>query len=149
MKVVTFEKLPDKYKELLKKAKDAINNSYSPYSNFKVGAAVLSQSGKIYTGTNVENSSYGLTMCAERVAIFKAVSEGERKFEAIAIIGTSNNVVSPCGACRQVILEFSQLSDKKIEVIMSNENMNKVIISTIDEHIPLGFGPLVFKKEQY
>lgn len=95
-----------KYEGLVKQALEAMENSYSPYSKFKVGAAVLTKGGKVYTGTNVENASYGLSMCAERVAIFKAVSEGCTEFEAMAIASSSGDA-SPCGACRQVMQEFS------------------------------------------
>lgn len=96
------------YNALVEKAMKAKQNSYSPYSNFKVGAALLSKNGEIFTGTNIENASYGLTVCAERSAIFKAVSDGKRKFKAIAIAcDTDNfNYAFPCGACRQVMAEF-------------------------------------------
>lgn len=91
--------------ELFQIAKYASNNAYSPYSNIKVGAALLALSGKIYTGCNVENSSYGATICAERTAFLKAISEGERRFEKIAIGGSIRNLV-PCGMCRQFMSEF-------------------------------------------
>ncbi len=91
---------------LLEKAKEAMAYAYVPYSKFKVGAAVLTKSGKIYTGCNIENASYGATNCAERTAIFKAVSEGERELLAIAIVSSSGKVTYPCGICRQVIAEF-------------------------------------------
>lgn len=90
---------------LLQTAKDARSRAYAPYSKFRVGAALLAKSGEVYTGCNVENSSYGLTMCAERVALFKAVSEGEREFEAIAVAGPEAGI-SCCGACRQALSEF-------------------------------------------
>ncbi len=94
------------YKELLSKAHEAKEKAYVPYSKFKVGAAILMKSGKIYTGCNVENASYGATNCAERTAIFKAVSEGEHQIVAIAIVGSNNEFTYPCGICRQVISEF-------------------------------------------
>jgi len=103
--------------ELINKAKEAKKHAYAPYSNFAVGAAVETESGKVYTGCNVENSSFGLSMCAERIAIFKAVSEGETKFRRIAIVADTKRPVSPCGACRQVMAEFGDF-----EVILSNEN---------------------------
>ena len=90
--------------ELIRLAREAREQAYAPYSHFAVGAALLGASGRVYTGCNVENVSYGLTVCAERVAMFKAVSEGEREFEAIAVVTSSG--VPPCGACRQVLREF-------------------------------------------
>ena len=91
--------------ELIDLAKQVRKKAYAPYSRYKVGAALLGKSGKIYTGCNVENASYGHTICAERAAIVKAVSEGEREFEAVAVV--TKNGGSPCGACRQVLSEFS------------------------------------------
>lgn len=91
---------------LITAAMKARNNAYAPYSHFKVGAALMTDSNEIYTGCNIENSSYSLTCCAERVAIFKAVSEGHTSFQAMAIIGESKQVISPCGACRQVMAQF-------------------------------------------
>jgi cytidine deaminase len=90
--------------KLVKLAQDARVNSYAPYSHYRVGAAVLAESGKVYTGVNVENSSYGLSVCAERVAIWKAISEGERRIIAVAV--ATENGGTPCGACRQVMSEF-------------------------------------------
>ncbi len=98
---------PSLEKELLERAEEVQKNSYSPYSNFRVGAAILTEKGKIYTGTNVENASYGLTICAERVAVFKALSNGDSRFRAIAIVSDSEVPIPPCGACRQVLSEFS------------------------------------------
>lgn len=94
--------------ELFALAKEARESAYAPYSDFKVGAAILGESGTIYLGCNVENASFGLTVCAERVALFKAVSEGERVFKAIAIYAGSKSV-PPCGACLQVMAEFGDL----------------------------------------
>lgn len=122
-----------KFEELYIKAKEVMNNSYSPYSKFKVGAALLTKSGKIYTGTNVENSSYGLSMCAERIAIFKAVSEGEKDFETLVVIGDTENPISPCGACRQVISEFGV-----DEVILTNLKED-IKVMTVEELLPYGF----------
>ncbi len=117
-------------------AKRARDNAYAPYSNFKVGAAVVTKSGKIFTGCNIENASYGLTMCAERVAIFKAVSEGERDISSIVVVTDTNPPAAPCGACRQVIREFG----KEIEVIMTNLK-GDIIIKSLSELLPLDFGP--------
>jgi len=91
---------------LIEAAKQARENAHAPYSNFRVGAALRSTSGRIFGGCNVENATYGLTMCAERVAIFKAISEGERGFSAIAVVTDTEVLTPPCGACRQLIWEF-------------------------------------------
>ena len=93
-------------KQLMELARQARANAYIPYSHFAVGAALLGKSGRIYTGANIENASYGLTICAERTAVVKAVSEGEREFEAIAIAADTVKPVLPCGACLQVMAEF-------------------------------------------
>jgi cytidine deaminase len=94
------------YRALIEVAKQARLNAHAPFSNFRVGAALRARSGRIYGGCNVENASYGLTCCAERVAIFKAVSEGERGFDAIAVVTDTDTLTPPCGACRQLIWEF-------------------------------------------
>src|SRR5450432_40097 len=91
---------------LITAAKQARENAHAPYSNFRVGAALRSSSGRIFGGCNVENATYGLTVCAERVAIFKAISEGERGFSAIAVVTDTDSLTPPCGACRQLIWEF-------------------------------------------
>jgi cytidine deaminase len=95
------------YSELIEAALDARKYSYSPYSNFKVGAAVLASSGKIYTGTNIENASFPATICAERVAFTKALSEGEKDLRAVAITSSYDEFVFPCGVCRQFMVEFN------------------------------------------
>ncbi len=105
------------YKELIQKAYDAMAFSYSPYSNFKVGAALLTDTGKVYTGCNVEIASFGATNCAERTAIFKAISEGEKAFKAIAVVSSSKDYTFPCGICRQVIVEFG----KDIDIIVAKD----------------------------
>ncbi len=102
---------------LINQARNAQQNSYSPYSGFKVGAALLSKSGKIYTGTNIENASYGLSICAERTALFNAVNNGEMDFAAIAISSSGPAYVYPCGACLQVLAEFTY----GLQVMVSNE----------------------------
>ncbi len=106
-------------KKLFELAYKALENSYSPYSGIKIGAAVIGDSGKIYTGTNIENSAYGSTICAERVAILKAISEGEKEIKAIAVTGNFKGFANPCGACRQVMSEFM---DKESLVIIGNQN---------------------------
>ncbi|MDA8235985.1 MAG: cytidine deaminase [Clostridia bacterium] len=122
------------YQELIKKAEAAQANAYVPYSHFRVGAALLTKSGQVFTGCNVENASYGLTNCAERTAVFKAVSEGHTDFEAIAIIGDTPNYLSPCGACRQVLLEFGP----EIKVIMANSK-GEYTVQTVGELLPGSF----------
>lgn len=119
--------------KLIEKAKMARENAYVPYSNFKVGAVLETESGKIFTGGNVENSSFGLSMCAERVAIFKAVSEGETKFKRMIIIADTKDVVSPCGACRQVMSEFGNF-----EVILSNMK-GKMKVTDVESLLPMAF----------
>ena len=94
------------YDALISAAKQARENAHAPFSDFRVGAAVRANSGRVYAGCNIENASYSLTCCAERVAIFKALSEGERGFEAIAVVAETDNLTPPCGACRQIIWEF-------------------------------------------
>lgn len=95
-------------KKLIQKAAQARKKAYAPYSKFKVGAALLTKKGKVYTGANVENSSYGLSMCAERVALFGAVSSGEKEFSKLVIVTDTKDPITPCGACRQILLEFCE-----------------------------------------
>jgi cytidine deaminase len=120
-------------KELFEIAKNVSKKAYAPYSNYKVGAAIRTKNGKIFSGCNVENSSYGLTNCAERTAIFKAVSEGEKEFEEILIYSNSGKMPFPCGACRQVISEFG---DEIKITISSNE---KIVESSIKKLLPSKF----------
>ena len=93
---------------LIEAAQQARSRSVAPFSNFLVGAAVKTESGKVYTGCNIESASYGLTVCAERVAIWKALSEGERKFTALAVVADTETLTPPCGTCRQIIWEFAR-----------------------------------------
>jgi len=122
-------------KELWNIAKEALKFSYSPYSNFPVGCALLTKSGKIYLGTNIENSSFGLTICAERVAIFKAVSEGEREFLKIAIVGRNGEGLFPCGSCRQVMAEFSL----DLKVVLYDPQKDDFQSFTVRELLPFNF----------
>ena len=119
--------------ELIEIARQYRENAYTPYSHFKVGAAVLTASGKVYGGCNIENSSYGLTNCAERTAIFKAVSEGEREFAALAVIADTDGPCSPCGACRQVIADF------RIPRIIMGNLKGDVKTMTLGELLPFAF----------
>nr|WP_317356467.1 cytidine deaminase [uncultured Tyzzerella sp.] len=130
-------------KELVKKALEAQKFSYSPYSNFQVGAALLTKSGKIYTGCNIENAAYSPTNCAERTAFFKAISEGETTFEAIAIVGSPKDCkedereyCAPCGVCRQVMAEFCNIKDFKVILGKSEEDYK---LYTLEEILPLAF----------
>ena len=130
-------------KSLISDAIEARSFSYSPYSNYQVGAALLTKSGKVYTGCNIENAAFTPTICAERTAVFKAVSEGETEFEAIAIIGgrkgvkpSSSGVSGPCGVCRQVLLEFS--SD--LTLIGAN-SVDDYFVTSLDILAPMPFGP--------
>ena len=125
--------------KLLEAAKNARLLSYSPYSKFKVGAAVLTKNGKIYSGCNIENASYGITNCAERTAIFKAVSEGERDLTALVVIADTEGPVSPCGACRQVIAEF------KIDTVIMANLHNEIKTVTWQELLPYSFSDMDMK----
>jgi cytidine deaminase len=100
--------LSEDLQPLIEAAKEAREHSVAPFSNFKVGAAVKTESGKVYTGCNVESASYGLTVCAERVAIWKALSEGERNFTELAVVADTETLTPPCGTCRQIIWEFAR-----------------------------------------
>ena len=111
----------------------ARENAYSPYSHFAVGAALLCEDGTLFEGCNIENASYGLTNCAERTAIFKAVSEGHIKFKALAVVADTEGPCAPCGACRQVMAEF------KIPLIILGNLMGNIKIVTIEELLPFSF----------
>ncbi|MFB6491537.1 MAG: cytidine deaminase [Thermoproteus sp. AZ2] len=124
--------MPD---DLVEKAREALKNAYAPYSRFRVGAAVLTKSGRIYAGANVENASYGLTICAERVAVFKAVSEGDRDIEAVAVVVDGEEPVAPCGACRQVIAEFNP----EATIIMATADGKKRVVVSLKELFPSPF----------
>jgi len=119
--------------KLIEVAKKYRENAYVPYSKFKVGAAVLTSSGKVFGGCNIENASYPVTNCAERTAIFKAVSEGEKNFDAIAVVADTENFCAPCGACRQVIAEF-----KIPKIIMTNMKGDTKTV-TLEEILPFAF----------
>lgn len=119
---------------LMNRAIKARENSYCPYSHFAVGAALLCEDGTLYEGCNIENASYGLTNCAERTAIFKAVSEGHIKFKALAVVADTEGPCAPCGACRQVISEF-----EIPQIILANLKGNYRVVS-LDELLPFRFG---------
>ncbi|ADE69800.1 MULTISPECIES: cytidine deaminase [Priestia] len=119
-------------KQLIDEAIAASKQAHVPYSHFHVGAALLTTDGKIYRGCNIENASYGLTNCAERTAIFKAVSEGDKQFSAIAVVGDTDGPISPCGACRQVLAEFC---DDHTQIILANLK-GDFVITNINEILP-------------
>lgn len=130
-------------RELIELAYEGRKRAYTPYSGFRVGAALLSKSGKVYLGCNIENASYSPTNCAERTAFFKAVSEQEREFEAIAIVGgpgeqRAGSLCAPCGVCRQVMMEFC--NPETFRVILENGN-GALRTFLLKELLPLGFGP--------
>jgi cytidine deaminase len=121
-------------RRLIELSMEAKEYAYVPYSNFRVGAALLTKSGKVYTGCNIENASFGATNCAERTAIFKAVSEGEKDFEAIAVNADTEHLTFPCGICRQVMLEFS----RDLKLYISNKR-GEYREFTLNELIPESF----------
>lgn len=120
-------------KELISKAKEAMRYAYTPYSNFNVGAALLTKEGKVYTGCNIENSSFGATNCAERTAIFKAISDGEKEFTKIAIVSSSKDYTYPCGICRQVLAEFMPEG----ELIF--DNGKEILVISVEDILPYRF----------
>ena len=129
-------------KMLIRKAIETLPNSYVPYSHFHVAAALLCKDGTVYTGINIENAAYTPTICAERSAFFRAVNEGKREFDAIAICGGGNGVitdyVSPCGVCRQVIREFCEPETFRIILAKSEDDYKEFMLNQL---LPLGFGP--------
>lgn len=128
--------------KLIETAIKQLDFSYSPYSGFKVGAALLAKNGTIFTGCNIENASYTPTNCAERTAFFKAVSEGVKEFSAICIVGGKDGVLTeyaaPCGVCRQVMMEFC--NPKEFQVILAT-GTDQYDVFTLEELLPMGFGP--------
>lgn len=128
--------------DLIRRAIDQMTMAYAPYSHFQVGAALLTRQGRVYTGCNIENAAYTPTNCAERTAFFKAVSQGERSFDAICIVGGQNGALTgytaPCGVCRQVMMEFCDPQTFQIILAVSPEDYR---VYTLNELLPLGFGP--------
>lgn len=122
-------------KKYIEEANKMLSKAYIPYSKFPVGAALVTKEGKIYTGCNIENASYGLCNCAERTAIFKAVSEGERDFSYLVITGETDGPISPCGACRQVVAEFC---DPKMRVLLTNVKGDEKEV-TVEQLLPGAF----------
>lgn len=122
---------------LIQKAKEMLTKAYVPYSNFPVGAALLTKSGKVYTGCNIENAAFPVSLCAERTAIFKAISEGETEFVSLAVIANTDRPVPPCGSCRQVMAEFFQ---PEMPVYICNKD-EKVMETTVSNLLPFSFSP--------
>ena len=120
---------------LIKEATDMLGKAYVPYSKFPVGAALSTKDGQIFTGCNIENASYPLTNCAERTAMFKAVSEGQRSFDYLVVTGNTEGPISPCGACRQVLVEFCE---PDMPVLLTNKK-GKVKETTVSELLPGAF----------
>jgi cytidine deaminase len=146
MKEVKYKQLNKDEKELLSAAEEVMQTAYNPYSEFFVGAALLSKDGEIVTGSNVENAAYGSTICAERSAILRGNAKGIREFSTLAIISKGKDfdtteVSAPCGACRQMIYESSQISNRDIKIILSTTKKDKIITTSISELLPLAFGP--------
>ena len=139
----------EEIQRLIRIAEEQMSHAYAPYSHFQVGAALLTAGGKVYAGCNIENAAYTPSNCAERTAFFKAVSEGERKFSAICIVGGMNGIAveytAPCGVCRQVMMEFCDPEEFQIILATDVEHYD---IYTLKELLPLGFGPGNLKEKK-
>lgn len=136
--------------ELLSNAAQAMKNSYSPYSKFKVGAALLTDEGKIYRGTNIENASYGLTICAERSAIFSAITDGAKEIKALAIVFSQKDLgplSSPCGACRQVMAEFASPDMPIYTADLSTGKPTRIVSRKLKDYYPFPFTPKALEKK--
>lgn len=146
MRTITYQDLDERQRRLLDAAEDTMKTAYNPYSHFYVGAALLTRDDKIITGSNVENAAYGSTICAERSALVRANAMGEKVYRSLAVISRGGDFKTespsaPCGNCRQMIYEASQVSGEDIEIIISNTDKTQIIIATISELLPLAFGP--------
>jgi cytidine deaminase len=128
---------------LISAASRARENAHAPYSQFRVGAALRANSGRIFTGCNIENSSFGLTVCAERVAVFKALSEGERRFDAIAVVTDTERLTPPCGACRQILWEFC----RDAEVVLANLS-GQITMRRVPDLLPDAFDASFIEKKE-
>lgn len=141
---------PKHVEEIIAQAINTMQNSYSPYSGYKVGAAAIGESGAVYTGTNIENASYGLTICAERAAIFSAVSHGEKRLAAMVLVSEPTNtkqINSPCGACRQVMAEFGSADMPVYIADIIKGKVVRVIKRKLKDFLPLAFTPESFIKK--
>ena len=146
MREVAYSSLNRAQRTLITAAAEAMEGAYNPYSGFFVGAALLTVNGAVVTASNFENAAYSPGICAERAALVRANAEGHRRFRAIAVIarGTdteTTEVTAPCGVCRQMIYEAAQVSGIDIEVILTTSNQDKTVLTTIEELLPLAFGP--------
>ena len=139
----------EEIQRLIRIAEEQMSHAYAPYSHFQVGAALLTAGGKVYAGCNIENAAYTPSNCAERTAFFKAVSEGERKFSAICIVGGMNGIAvdytAPCGVCRQVMMEFCD--PKEFQIVLEDGN-GGCFAKTLEEILPFGFGPANLREEE-
>ena len=146
MKTSGYHRLSTSQKELLDEAEKVMETAYNPYSNFFVGAALRTMDNTIVTGSNVENAAYGSTICAERSAILRANAMGYRMFKSLAIIAKGQDfdtqeVSAPCGSCRQMVYESRQIADHDLEIVLSTTRKDKIVVTSIDELLPLAFGP--------
>ena len=142
----SYSKLTTEKRSLIDAAIAVCLHSYNPYSGFSVGAALLAASGEVVSGTNIENAAYGSTICAERSALAAATAQGLRSLRTIAITGhdatgPQATIVSPCGACRQMLFEASQVAGCDLEILLAASDRSRVTITSISELLPLGFGP--------
>lgn len=147
MQKARLEQLTILQKKALDEASRVLECAYNPYSHFYVGACLFSDNDEFVAGSNFENAAYGSTICAERSAVVRANAMGVRKFRGIAIIARGENfdtadVTGPCGSCRQVLYEISQISGDDLEVVLSTTQKDKIIVTTIKELLPLAFGPI-------
>jgi cytidine deaminase len=163
IEIPDLQQLPATSIQLLREAQEVARYAYNLYSKFFVGSAIRCTSGKIYTGTFMENASFGLTVCAEPSALMAANNAGDFSVEQLAVVGgvtlnTGGPIITPCGRCRQMIYEASQVSGKDVEILCANANLSSLILTSISELLPLPFGPLElglnkevrsFKKRQH
>lgn len=149
-----YQQLASEDQMLLQAAVAMLSNAYAPYSQFCVGATVRAKSGKIYQGTNLENASYGLTVCAEMAALSTANTAGDLPTETIAVVGGKvsspgsvvvGEVITPCGRCRQLIAEVGQLAGENVRVLMGNSNLSEILVGTIRDLLPYAFGATSFQ----
>ena len=147
MERLTYDDLDPADRELVDAARAACDTSYAPYSGVHVGAALRTKEGGIVVGSNVENAAYGSTICAERTAVGRANAEGARAFTAVAVAARGerlppDQVITPCGSCRQVLYEMAALSGSRTRVLMATPGTDRITIATLDDLLPLPFGPL-------